>query len=92
MTKKVIVLIVIAILALFMFTGCVPGDERFYYNPAGFFWGLWHGCIWFITFFMGIFTGGRYTIYEAFNTGWLYNLGFLLGLGAFGITIKFRSD
>ncbi|MCL2573131.1 MAG: hypothetical protein FWE34_01110 [Defluviitaleaceae bacterium] len=64
-------------------TGCVPGDPRYTYdNPAGFFWGLWHGAIVWISFIIGLFTGGDRTIYEAFNNGWLYNLGFLIGMGA----------
>jgi hypothetical protein len=61
----------------------VPGDGSYSAeNPAGFFWGLWHGLIVFITFFMGLFTGNKYTIYEAFNSGWGYNLGYLIGIGA----------
>jgi len=84
MNHKRLILAFILLIALpVLLTGCVPGDGRYdAANPAGFFWGLWHGVIAWITFFMGVFTGGRYTIYETFNTGWAYNLGFLLGIGA----------
>jgi len=81
--KKLILVLILLIALPVLLTGCAPGDGRYDAdNPAGFFWGLWHGVIAWITFFMGVFTGGRYTIYEAVNTGWAYNLGFLLGIGA----------
>jgi hypothetical protein len=80
--RKLIFALVLLIALPILLAGCVPGDARYdAENPAGFFWGLWHGMIAWITFFMGVFTGGRYTIYEAANTGWAYNLGFLLGIG-----------
>jgi len=82
MKSKVMVIVLILFVALFLTTGCAPGSERFTEeNPAGFWWGIWHGMIWFITFLMGIFTGGRYTIYEAANNGGWYNFGFLIGIG-----------
>ena len=82
MKKKAIIFIILMILIV-SFAGCVPSDGSYSVeSPAGFFSGIWHGAIWFITFFMGIFTGGKYTIYEAINTGWSYNLGFLIGIGA----------
>ena len=63
--------------------GCVPGDGSYAdANPAGFWWGLWHGFIVWVTFLMGLFTGGAYNIYESVNTGWPYNLGFLIGVSA----------
>ena len=83
MKNKYIFIIALAVILPACLIGCVPGDGSYGAgNPAGFFWGLWHGVIVWITFFMGLFTGGAYTIYEAANTGWAYNLGFLLGLGS----------
>jgi len=81
MTKKRLVLAaVLMICVLFLLSSCVPGHERFTAaDPAGFFWGLWHGMIVWISFIISIFTSGDYTIYEVMNTGWPYNLGFLLG-------------
>jgi hypothetical protein len=72
------------ILLTLSLTACVPMDgTNSPENLAGFFSGLWHGVIWLITFLMGLFTDGKYTIYETFNNGWPYNLGFLIGIGAF---------
>ena len=69
---------------LLIFAGCIPGDgEAGMENPAGFFWGIWHGGIYVISFFMGLFTDNKYTIYETFNNGWRYNLGYLIGSGVF---------
>jgi hypothetical protein len=77
------VLLVLAALALTaLLAGCVPGDGSYIESPAGFFSGLWHGFIALITFLMGLFTGGKYTIYEAFNKGWTYNLGYLIGISS----------
>ena len=82
MGRKV-ALIFFVLLVVVSFAGCAPGHDRFTYDsPAGFWWGLWHGMIAIIMFFVGLFTNGRYTIYEAVNTGWSYNLGFLIGVSA----------
>ena len=80
--KKIIFAILLIVILPVILAGCVPGDGSYDGKPAGFFWGLWHGFIVWITFFMGLFTGGKYTIYEAINTGWAYNLGFLIGAGS----------
>jgi len=81
--KKKILLIVISAILLISLTGCIPNDGTYTNeHPAGFWWGIWHGAIAWITFFMGLFTGGKYTIYEAVNTGWGYNLGFLIGISS----------
>ena len=88
--KKIIFAVILLIILAVFLTGCVPGDGSYdAAKPAGFLWGLWHGLIVWITFFMGLFTGGEYTIYESINNGWAYNLGFLLGIssGVGGISI-----
>jgi hypothetical protein len=95
--KRKVIVIATLLIVIMLTSACVPMDGTYTEdNPAGFWWGLWHGMIWFITFFMGVFTGGRYTIYEAFNTGWGYNLGFLIGIGViFGgssATVRRESD
>ena len=78
--RKIILVILLLIILLVLLTSCIPGDERFNEeNLAGFWWGIWHGAIMWISFFIGLFTGGEYAIYESLNTGWPYNLGFLLG-------------
>ncbi|MGB9721309.1 MAG: hypothetical protein ACPL28_07530 [bacterium] len=76
--------IVFVILFGFFFTSCAPGNERWNQNinpghKAGFWAGLWHGIILIITFVVSLFTK-EVGLYEVNNTGWPYNLGFILGL------------
>lgn len=72
--------LIIAALSL----GCAPGNERWDQdvNPgsrAGFWVGVWHGLIIIITFIVSLFTN-QVGLYEVSNTGWPYNLGFIIGL------------
>lgn len=75
-----------ALLALvLLLAACAPGE-----NPmvqlgasgttplAGFWLGLWHGVIVWVTFFVSLFRGDV-SVYEVRNTGWPYNLGFVIG-------------
>lgn len=55
---------------------CVQGE------PAGFFMGIWHGVIAPITFILSIFFESI-EVYAKNNTGGWYDLGFLIGVGAF---------
>ena len=73
-------LLVCAALTLLL-AGCAAGDPRFTGDtPAGFWAGLWHGIIAWVTLILGIFTD-RVGVYEVHNTGGWYDLGFLLGVG-----------
>ena len=65
------------LIAVFMLFSCVPGNEKFDVDPAGFWMGLWHGFISLITFFISLFNN-KVGIYEVANSGWPYNLGFIL--------------
>lgn len=47
--------------------------------PAGFWAGFWHGVIAPIAFIVSLFQPGV-RMYEMKNTGWKYDLGFLLGI------------
>ncbi len=72
----------IVIIAM-IFLSCAPGNDRWdqEINPghkAGFWAGLWHGLIIIITFIVSLFTK-EVGLYEITNTGWPYNLGFLIG-------------
>jgi len=60
--------------------GCAAGPQGPYLpeNLAGFWAGFWHGLIALVTFIVSLFTEVK--IYSANNTGWPYDLGFLLGL------------
>ena len=59
--------------------------------PAGFWAGLWHGIILWITFIISLFNS-KVGIYEKNNTGSGYNFGFILGasisLGGSGKTCR----
>jgi hypothetical protein len=83
MKKKSCLFFLIVILAL-VFMSCAPGNEKWdqEINPgdkAGFLYGLWHGAIIIITFIISLFTT-EVGLYEINNTGWPYNLGFIIGL------------
>jgi len=73
-----------AVLAVVLLAACAPGGNPLVgtsiegHDPAGFFLGFWHGMIAWVTFFISLFTNGV-SVYEVHNSGWPYNLGFLLG-------------
>jgi len=76
--------------ALVLAAGCAPGPNplmdpaRADPRSAGFLLGLWHGAILWVTFVVSLFNS-NVSIYEVHNTGWPYNLGYLLGAaGALG--------
>jgi len=81
--RRYLVVGLILVVAL-MFLSCAPGNERWDQeinpsNMAGFWAGIWHGLIIVITFIVSLFTK-EVGLYEINNTGWPYNLGFLIGL------------
>jgi hypothetical protein len=49
-------------------------------DVAGFWLGLWHGIILPITFIVSLFSD-NVNVYEVFNNGGWYNLGFVMGAG-----------
>ncbi len=51
-------------------------------KPAGFLGGLWHGLIAVIAFIISLFTS-QVSMWETSNNGRWYELGFLVGVGAF---------
>lgn len=74
---------VLIVFALFIMTSCAPGNERFTeVDPAGFWAGLWHGFISLVTFVISLFNE-NVSIYEIENSGWPYNLGFIIGIMIF---------
>jgi hypothetical protein len=83
-TRKQYLLIGLILLVTLTLLSCAPGNYRWNQeiNPgqkAGFWAGIWHGIIIIITFIISLFNK-KVGIYEVNNTGWLYNLGFLIGL------------
>ena len=74
----------LCLVAAIVLIGCAPGNERWSQeispgNKAGFWAGLWHGLIIIVTFVVSLFNS-HVGIYEISNTGWSYNLGFLIGI------------
>lgn len=74
----------LVLVVVLMSLSCAPGNDRWdqEINPgqkAGFWMGVWHGLIIIITFVVSLFTK-EVGLYEISNTGWPYNLGFLIGL------------
>lgn len=90
MTKQIsVALIVVIALGL---SGCLPGGGSFSaQEPAGFFSGIWHGWIAPISLLVGLFKSDV-RIYESFNTGWWYDLGFYIAvIAGFGGIALFRK-
>ncbi|MDC7220259.1 MAG: hypothetical protein PQJ59_09980 [Spirochaetales bacterium] len=75
--------LLISVLALL--SSCLPGDGKATAEePANLLWGIWHGWVAPVSLFFSIFRE-HLTIYESFNTGFWYDLGFYMGvLGGFG--------
>ena len=72
----------IVLLVIFFLSSCTAGNQKSDIDPAGFIMGLWHGVISLVTFVISIFNE-NVNIYEVNNTGWPYNLGFILGISIF---------
>lgn len=65
---------------LLLLTSCAAGGTQFTQdNPAGFWFGLWHGIIAFISLIIQIFNE-NVAVYEVNNSGGWYDFGFLLGV------------
>jgi hypothetical protein len=82
------VILLIITLILLGTTSCVPGNGRATVEePAGFFWGVWHGWIAPISLIASIFRD-ELSVYEVNNTGFWYDLGFYMavisGFGGLG--------
>lgn len=70
------------IVGLATLASCTAGDPRFTSEtPAGFWAGLWHGMISFITLVIGIFSDSVH-VYESNNTGGWYDFGFVVGVAS----------
>lgn len=72
---------------------CVPGDGAYGAgDPAGFFWGVWHGWIAPISLIWGFFNP-EIRIYEVYNTGWWYDFGYYMAIisGFGGLSFIRRS-
>ena len=76
--KTLRVIAVISILLLLAACGFVGTEPITVWEPPGIFYGVWHGLLapWTLLFrlFMDI------KMYAVPNTGWFYDLGFLIGV------------
>lgn len=65
---------------LLLLSSCAAGNAQFTTDdPAGFWYGLWHGIISIISLIIHIFTDSV-SVYETNNTGGWYDFGFLFGV------------
>ena len=63
-----------------LLSSCTAGNIQFTQdNPAGFWYGLWHGAISVISLIIHLFNE-NFAIYEMNNVGGWYDFGFLLGV------------
>ncbi|MEQ8153455.1 MAG: hypothetical protein ABRQ25_00970 [Clostridiaceae bacterium] len=93
MKKRVIISAILIAASSLILTGCIPGDGTYTRsNPAGFFWGVWHGWIAPVSLIMGFFNR-QIRIYEVINTGWAYDFGFYIAIisGFGGVSLSRRK-
>lgn len=78
--KRKFLLCIIMIIFCLSLTGCIPGDgTNSVENTAGFFSGIWHG--WIAPFsLIGSILNEDLSIYEIYNNGFLYDLGFYMAI------------
>ena len=77
--QKLICLLLL--IALITIVGCMPGDGNHTADePAGFFWGIWHGWIAPISLIWGLLFNPEIRIYEPSNSGWAYDFGFYIAV------------
>ena len=91
--KKVLMLSFMLIMAMLLLSGCVPGDgSKTPDDPAGFFSGVWHGWIAPFSLICSLFNS-RIGIYEVYNTGFWYNLGYYMAIvsGFGGLSLARRK-
>lgn len=89
--KKNIVRVVILILVSTLLVGCFAGFRGLGDKPAGLFMGIWHGWIAPFALILEIFNSDI-RIYEPYNRGFLYDLGFYMAIIAgFGGIALFRK-
>ena len=88
--KKHTFFLIVALVGLFMLTGCADNEvlkcEPTTGHQYGFWGGLWHGLI--VGFdFVGMLIWDDVAVYAPNNNGTWYAFGFSLGCGGFGTFI-----
>lgn len=87
-------LLILVILSALLFSGCA--DTVSFANAAareavGFWYGLWHGMICPISWFVSLFSDET-AIYAIYNNGGWYDFGFVLGAGILGGSVKYHKS
>ena len=80
MTKPIAKVLLLVGLVLLL-AGCAAGSDAYADDPAGFVAGFWHGLIAWPALIWSIFDSSV-GIYEMNNSGFWYDLGFLLSATA----------
>lgn len=85
MSKKSFFPLILIVVIVLLFSSCLPGDgQSTPMNPAGFFWGVWHGWMAPISLVLSLINPFL-NIYEVHNTGFWYDLAFYAAIiGGFG--------
>lgn len=78
--------IVACLFLLTMMSGCAEGSDASG-DPQGFLAGLAHGLLAVVTLIIKVFVPDI-IVYSMNNSGWWYDLGFMIGVGSFAITVK----
>ena len=93
MRSKNYILLTVLVVAVVLLQSCMPGGgSSSVKEPAGFFMGVWHGWIAPISLLWSLFFDHSIRIYETYNTGWWYDLGFYIAIiGGFGGAAIFRK-
>ena len=87
------VIIGMLLVVFLLLTACFAGTRNETYDtPAGFFTGVWHGWIAPIALILSLFT--EYRIYEVYNNGFWYELGFYMAIisGFGGLSIVRKKE
>lgn len=88
MSPRAVQNVLLLLLLAALLGACAPGANPLVHQSvdgggiAGFWLGLWHGVIAWVTFIVSLFDP-QVSVYEVHNSGWPYNLGFVIGAGAF---------
>lgn len=88
--------VLLLVVGLMLLSGCadtVSFQRAAEATPVGFWYGLWHGMILPISWFVSLFSDST-AIYAIYNNGGWYDFGFILGCGvlARGSTHRSRSS
>jgi hypothetical protein len=82
MSTRRSLLLLVAVLGVLLLSSCAAGpnpEAGTGQDPAGFWYGLWHGFIAPVTFVISLFTD-EVSIYEVRNSGGWYDFGYVVGL------------